>query len=512
MKREVKNRHNNRKFNRERGLGIRGQLVLWLTLFVLMILIIVWIFQVLLLDFFYEQTKLSELESVQKAIDGGIDGENLDETCGELASQYDVCIAIYSVEDSCVKDVLITKEVSPTCIIHYADKEFLNSYYSKALEAGGVYTQRFLLSDHENQTNKPGDKPRPDRKDNAEDEHIKNKDMFVVAISVKAFEDSLGNEYAAFINLRFSPVNSIQHTRSVQFGYIVGVVVIASIVFALLFSNKIARPLERMTTAAEQMAEGNYSTEFKVEGYRETRRLADTLNYAVNEISKTDKLQRELIANTSHDLRTPLTLITGYAEMMRDIPGENTAENSQIIIDESRRLTTLVNDMLDYSKYSAGFEEPNIQRFNLTESIKKVIDRYSELVKLKGYRITFDYCCDIFVNADEKMIIQVMYNLINNALNYTGQDKTVLISQAVSNDGYVKISVKDSGEGISKEEIGRIWNRYYKVKKPHVRAITGSGLGLSIVSKLLQLHSATYGVESLVGHGSSFWFKLKVSE
>lgn len=501
---------------KHKSLGIRGRLVIGFTLFVLIVLIIVWVFQVMLLNFFYEQTKLSDLHSVQEGIDNAITDGELDIACNDLAVEYDVCISVYSVEDEAIGDLVISKEVSPTCIIHYTDTQSLNSYYEKALAGGGEYTQRFTLTAQENTIPSRPDsqqgKPHPSHKNDEYSCNISNDDTFVIAVSVKALSDSLGNDYAAFINLRFTPVNAVQHTRSIQYVYIAIVVIIAAIIFSFFFSNKIARPLERMTLAAEHMANGDYSTHFKVEGYRETRRLAQTLNYAVDEISQTDKLQRELIANVSHDLRTPLTLISGYAEMMRDIPGENNPENSQIIIDETKRLTTLVNDMLDFSKYNSGFEEPVFNSFNLTKTVRSVINRYNELVRQNGYNFIFTAEDEVMVNADERMILQVIYNLINNAINYTGDDKTVIINQTLTEDGRVKISITDTGKGIPEEAITQIWNRYYKVDKSHRRSVTGSGLGLSIVSKLLQLHSAEYGVESSDNSGSTFWFKLRISK
>ena len=503
-----------KKAKKSSGLGIRGQLVMGFTMFVLIVLIIVWVFQVLLLDFFYEQTKLSDLRAVHEGIDNAIAVDNLESVCSDLAVDYDVCIAVYQVKDGKLGNIIISKEVSPTCMIHYSDSQVLNSYYEKALDRGGEYTERFNLTAQDTIPSKSDghkDKPRPSHKDELPKETAID-DIFVIAVSVKSLRDSAGNEYAAFINLRFTPVNAVQHTRSVQYIYIAIVVVFSAIVFSFFFSSKIARPLERMTVSAEKMANGDYSTEFKVEGYRETRRLAQTLNYAVDEISQTDKLQRELIANVSHDLRTPLTLISGYAEMMRDIPGENNPENTQVIIDETKRLTTLVNDMLDFSKFNSGFEEPKLNPFNLTESVKSVIDRYSELVRQKDYRFVFSASEEVTVIADERMILQVIYNLINNAINYTGEDKTVIIEQTVIDDEIVKISVSDTGNGIPEDVITQIWNRYYKVDKSHKRAVTGSGLGLSIVSRLLQLHSAEYGVESSVNAGSTFWFKLKISK
>ena len=508
----------NIKKNTRLGFGIRSRLVFGLTLFVIIVLIIVWIFQVLLLDYFYEQTKLSELNSVQKGIDAGIFSGDLDKVCGDLASEYNVCIAVYSISENSIKDVVISKEVSPACIIHYAEKSYLESLYEQALSSGGVFTQTFNLDprEYENkEVNDPykkdfdEDNSPPKRPEGSKNRYQKSDKDFVVAVSVKAFEDGIGNKYVAFINLQFTPVNTIQNTRNTQFAYIAAFVIASAVIFALLFSSRIAKPLEKMTESASKMAAGDYSTQFVVEGYRESKRLANTLNFAVGEISKTDMLQRELIANVSHDLRTPLSLISGYAEMMRDIPGENTPENSQLIVDETKRLTSLVNDILDFSKYSACVEEPFLRKFDLTQSVREVIARYSELVKVHGYNIQFVSDKNIYVLADERMILQVLYNLINNAINYTGDDKVVKIVQDLLPNGKVKISISDSGTGIPKEDLEHIWDRYYKVDKKHTRAVAGSGLGLSIVSKLLQIHSAEYGVETSASNGTTFWFSLK---
>jgi len=215
-----------------------------------------------------------------------------------------------------------------------------------------------------------------------------------------------------------------------------------------------------------------------------------------------------LLANVSHDLRTPLTMITAYSEVMRDLPGENTPENVQVIIDEAKRLTNLVNDMLDISKMQAGVSSIDIKPYNITSGIKSVVDRYAKLVEQDGYRIVFNYCDeDVIVEADELKIYQVIYNLMNNAINYTGKDKCVIINQIVSGN-IVRIEVKDTGDGISPEEIDNVWERYYKVDKQHKRAVMGTGLGLSIVKNILKSHHAKYGVISKLGEGATFWFEL----
>ena len=489
--------------------GIRIHLILGLTVFVLLILAVIWVFQVLLLDFFYEKTKISQLDDVISYIEKYVDKEDFDSLCGELASEYDVCISVYRADGKVLGERVVNKEVSPTCVIHYTDKSLLTTYYANALESGGEYRQRYTLTP----TDKFGNgKMDHDKKGSAEYRFNEESDSrtLVVAVAVKSIMDSKGDEYAVFINLVFTPISTVQQTRNVQFGYIAVFIILLTVIFAWGFSIRISRPLERMTAEAERMAEIGHTAVFEEAGYRETQRLANTLNYAVAEISKTERLQHELIANVSHDLRTPLTLITGYAEMMRDIPGENSPENCQYIIDETKRLTNLVNDMLGFSKYSAGCQTPDFKIMNLTESVRTAIDRYGELVRRYGYNIEFDASENVEVLADEGMILQVIYNLLNNAINYTGADKKVLIKQALVSSDIVRISVTDTGEGISRDDIEKIWDRYYTEEKTHKRAIVGCGIGLSIVSKLLRLHSAAYGVESAEGEGTSFWFELRV--
>ncbi len=204
-------------------------------------------------------------------------------------------------------------------------------------------------------------------------------------------------------------------------------------------------------------------------------------------------------------------MITAYSEVMRDLPGENTPENVQVIIDETKRLTVLVNDLLDMSKIQAGVTVLETKEYDLTDSIQATTDRYAKLLEPYGYVIEFQYEEHIIVEADEFKIYQVIYNLISNAVNYTGADKKVLIRQSVKS-GSVRIEVADSGAGIPESELKNVWERYYKADKNHKRAVMGSGLGLSIVQNILKLHHAEYGVESREGLGSTFWFELKISE
>ena len=179
-----------------------------------------------------------------------------------------------------------------------------------------------------------------------------------------------------------------------------------------------------------------------------------------------------------------------------------------MVIDEANRLTNLVNDMMDISKLQAGVTTLELKKYDLTESIKSVINRYSKLVLQDGYDIEFDYDHNVFCEADEFKIYQVIYNLVNNAINYSTDNKTIRVVQK-DFGSIVRIEVIDKGDGIPKDKIKDVFERYYKIDKTHKRAVMGTGLGLSIVKNILELHHANYGVDSEVGKGSTFWFELK---
>ena len=319
-----------------------------------------------------------------------------------------------------------------------------------------------------------------------------------------------GNERILFVNAQLTPVDATVNTLRAELVWITVIMIVLSLGIALLISRKVSRSLIGLNASAKEMAGGNFDVHFDGTDYREVAELSDTLNMTARELGKSERLRRELIANVSHDLRTPLTMIIAYAEVMRDLPGENSPENVQVVIDEAERLTNLVNDMLDISKLQAGVLEKNATVYNLTESIQSVFARYNKLKEQDGYKIDFSYGQMVMVEADEYKIFQVIYNLVNNAINYTGDDKQIWVRQIVREDGYVRIEVTDSGEGIAPEALPYVWDRYYKVDKTHKRAVMGTGLGLSIVKNILELHDARYGVESEVGKGSTFWFELKV--
>ncbi len=296
-----------------------------------------------------------------------------------------------------------------------------------------------------------------------------------------------------------------------EFLVIVIAILLATALVGYSMARSISQPIIETNEAARELSRSRYERPAHSGGYREIAQLNDTLVQTAEDLRKVEDLQRELIANISHDLRTPLTMIEGYAEAMRDMPDEVTPENLQIIIDETERLSRMVNEVLDFSRLRTGSLEMNKAPFSLTETVRKTVDRIARMTASEGYTVTFRADGEATVNADSGRISQVIYNLIGNALTYTGADKTVRVIQETKGDA-VRISIADTGDGIAPDELPYIWDRYYRSRENHKRAVIGSGLGLNICRGILENHGAPYGAECPPEGGTVFWFSLPVCD
>lgn len=291
-------------------------------------------------------------------------------------------------------------------------------------------------------------------------------------------------------------------------------IILAAFFISVFFSSSITKPIVQISKSALKLPQGDFHLETKKHQFLEINELTETLNSASDEIAKSDGLRKELMANISHDLRTPLTMIKAYAEMIRDLSGNNPEKREKhlkVIIDETDRLSSLVTDILDLSKLQSGAAEMHMEVFDFSQHLKDLTSRFSLLNEVRDYKILLSCEPDIFIKADVTKLEQVVYNFINNAITYTGEDKTIKIALYRKPDkNTVRFEVTDSGIGIDEENIKYVWDRYYKVKhdgETHQRAKNGSGLGLSIVKGVLELHKFNYGVDSKIGVGSTFWFE-----
>ena len=324
-------------------------------------------------------------------------------------------------------------------------------------------------------------------------------------------EGENGEDLYLYINGLLDPMDSTTSVLKNQLVIVTAISLILAVGLSFIIASKISRPITQVTDAASILATGDYNIVFEKGNYTEIDNLVATLNYTTSELSKTEELRKDLIANVSHDLRTPLTLIKSYAEMIRDISGNNSEKRQShisVIIDESDRLTELVNDILDLSKIESSLSQIDYTEFNIVKITKNILKRFSILAERDGYIFQLNCDDEIKVLGDVKKIEQVIYNLLSNAVNFTGSNRLVYIN-ITSLENCVQYEVKDTGKGIPKEELNHIWERYYMVGKSHKRAVIGAGLGLSIVKNILTAHNSNFGVDSSTNQGTTFWFQLK---
>ncbi len=491
----------NERAIRRPSVGIKWKLFAYLALFVAVILLVLWLCQVVFLNDIYRTFKTSEIRSAAAKLSDAVnDPVNLEEAAETVSRQNDVCILVLRMvgPDRAVR--LASCEAEKNCAIHNMADQGIFTLYDSASRNGGKLLQHFRYD--------------PMLKRYVSIESGDNRGDPESIIYSLVTSDREGNSILLILNSVVSPVDATVKTLNLLLIGISVLMILMALLLAVILSKKVSRPIERITASAKALAEGRYDTVFRGDSYREIAELSDTLNYAAGELAKVDSLRRELIANTSHDLRTPLTMIAGYAEVMRDLPGENTPENAQVIMDEAERLTSLVNDMLDISKLESGNQPVTLETFDLTATLREGLERYNQLRTREGYRIDFFADREVTVTTDRSKLLQAFYNLVNNAITYTGDDKLVTVSQEVyvdeSGTPWVRIAVTDSGDGIPEDKLTLIWDRYYKIDAAHKRAAQGTGLGLSIVRKIMSLLGGRCGVTSTVGAGSTFWIELKI--
>ena len=452
--------------------------------FTFIVFILLWLFQILFMEKFYTISKISDVEAAASLIIESYENDtsvDFSENLGKIAMENDLCIEIVDRYGRSK----YTKEYSVDCIIH--DKP--NSTYAYQLEI-----------------EKNGNNPIWRKLQNA------HKNYFMVLHGCALGNTDNPDGYL-FINTALVPVGSTVKIIKRQLMTVTFLLLIMAFFISLFVSRRIARPIDNITLAAESLAKGNFNTKFDGRGYLEVKQLADALTYAEKELSRVDRLQRDLIANVSHDLRTPLTMLKAYAEMIRDLSGDNPVkrnEHLEIIINETDRLSLMVNDILDLSKLESGKQKLTPSEFEISSKMNEIIDRFKGISEKMGYDIQFTADEECIVFCDPIKIEQAIYNLINNAINYTGEDKKVFVRQINTPSG-VLIEVEDTGDGIEPDKMKLIFDKYYRSEN-HKREVVGTGLGLSIIKAVLKLQNYDYGVRSKVGVGSVFWFKISTRD
>ena len=507
--------------NKRKSLSVKWKIFYYFLGITLGLLVVLWVCQTVLLGVFYRNVKTAELKERTVEIVNSLENEKLQDKILKIYGTSNISVRI--IETNKFESLYSSGENSYSAIHDIGAFELFDIYES-ALENGGEITRYYtentrikFPSDSDFKSDIPNHQQKIQT--NQDDSRFFNPGVRPPIFDIKGIHHDLlyakiaflsdGTEVLVVADTIITPLDSTVSALREQLVAATVIAVMLSLMVSFALAKHISRPIETINTQATKLAKGDFGAEFDVTGYCEIEQLAKTLDHTSKELGKADKLRQELLANVSHDMKTPLTMIVGYGEVMRDIPGENTPENLQIIIDEARRLSEFVNDVLDLSKLKSGMQEPVVEKICLSELLEKIVSRYDMLFANTGIKVNLEQNDRVFVMADTTQISQVIINFIDNAVNYTGDKKQVNV-RLVNNGMVAKVLVEDFGEGIVPEQLPYIWDRYYKGQKYHRRNISGSGIGLSIAKEILLSHKAKFGVESTIGKGSTFWFELEV--
>ena len=457
--------------------SLRIQLIAFLLVFVVAVLGFIYLFQTTFLDSFYKTNKIKTLHTVGRQVSDAIGEYDMDSILEEVGMSNEVCVRVVSNNENL--------NYTGACQLRNLDYVLINKIASETYEEAN---KEKMYNDFKFQ--RPFG-PVPE-------------DMYIFSKMIN-YDN---NDILILVSSGITPLNVTISTIKSQYFIIALVVIIMTLLLAFILSRFILRPIKEINKESKFLSKGEYTGKSVNTSSLELDELNNTLIDANKDILKADKAKKELLGNVSHDLRTPLTMIVGYGEMMRDLPEENNEENINTIIDEAKRLSVLVDDLVDISKMEDDVVELHREDINLNSLLESVYHQYEKHCKANNIDFKLQLSDDVMVNIDENRIKQVLYNFLNNSINYNDKEnKEIILGSEKIEDKY-RVFVYDNGEGIEEKDIDNIWDRYYKVDKEHKRHQLGSGIGLSLSRQLLIAHDINYGVESKVGEYSKFYFDL----
>ena len=339
---------------------------------------------------------------------------------------------------------------------------------------------------------------------------LQNDDIYVYGRLI----DFYGSDEKAvlYVGTTLNAVGSTARIIRIQLIWVTLLSIIIAFVLALFMSKSFSKPVSQLNEKAHKLGEKDNDAEFSEGFCTELDELNKTLDTTSEKLKKNREFQNELLANVSHDLRTPLTMIKGYAEMIRDISREDEkqcAEDVAVIVEETDRLTALVNEILEYSELQMSDSEAVMNDVDLSETVASVADSFGKLYSKDGYVFERNIADDIHIKGNISRLQRAIYNLLDNAVRHAGEDKWIGITLRTDNDKAI-IEISDHGSGIAPEELEHIWDRYYTKRQRSGKGV--SGLGLAIVKQIVSQHNGVCKAESEVGAGSVFSIELSINK
>lgn len=471
--------------------GLRFRFWLIFFLFALGITFFIGVLQTGFIRPYYRESKVSAVKQVTQIIEKDLITNKLSSNNIEDALQQTInnnaCVVIINNEGKIVYSV---DSIGASCMFNVPYSEEINELF----KIDHIKNEIYLEND---EYNKNMINP------------ITNQEMIVYGRKING---DLENYYI-FVNSALEPVDSVVSFFTKQYIFYTLLAITIASFLAVYIANKVSKPIITMNKEAKKLANADYSAEFDGGNFTETNQLADSLNNANDRLSKIDELRRDLLANVSHDIKTPITNIKAYAEMIKDISGDKPEKRDKhldVIIKETDYMNRLVKDLTEVSMMESGNLVLNKENFNLSAKIYEILDVLKPLLEASNINVKVNTKEEVIVYADEVKIGQVLSNYITNAIKFSPANSTIYINVIEDEDHEItRFEVTDEGRGIPKSEQAVIWDRYQKASNTFSRNLESTGLGLSIVKGIANAHNASFGVESEEGKGSTFYFELK---
>ena len=478
--------------------SFRTKLWIWFAVFAAVILSLLWILQTVFLQRFYNSMMIGNIRSAAEEIIKNSENEDLDDLIDEL-----------SVEDSLL--VYITNEDGD--VLYSSDA--YNTYFRQPPRQGMGKDRN---DPRRRQEEKGSFRSLPDNYEQFLSELKKSEtgevgftyDGHYIFGSYLRLDDD--DPAILYVSGSLGAVGAAASIIRIQLIWVTALSLVLAFVIAWLIAKRFSGPINRLSVQAQMLGSEDYEDRFEKGFCRELDELDEAMAHSAAKLAEARDYQKELLANVSHDLRTPLTMIRGYAEMVRDVSWEDEAQRNAdtgVIIKEADRLTALVNEILEYSRLREKNYKAALLEVDLSELTENVLDRFEPLFSREGGTIEREITPDCVVLVDRELLERAIYNLLDNATRHTSETEKK-ITVTVRGDSRICLEVRDYGEGIDPEELPHIWEKYYTNRQRGSKGV--SGLGLAIVKQIASIHHAEVLAESEPGEGSKFSLILDRAE
>lgn len=463
---------------------IRTKLWIGMMFLVLIVLILLWLFQIVFFDRFYMDFKKSQIENAANTVIQSLDQQNVS----------DGTLQVDSIQDQ-LESLVVQQQLS----VEIANSNRWLVYkanHSNALSQPNAIKEA-TINAHEGANR--------GLKTSSIVEHPKLGYEFLIMGMPIEIEKSVIGSMVLIVPL--APIDETVDLIKLQLWVITIILLISSMTISYFLSRHFAKPISELNQQAVFYSEGLFDVKNHVSGKDEIANLAKQMNHMGDHLSQNERLQKEIIANVSHELRTPLTLIRGFAETIKDVTGNQPEKRDRqlgVIINETIRLNQLIDEILDLSQLQSGTFDLKREDFSVVDLLKELKEKFESSTINRQFVIE-DLSANPVMHADRKKMEQVFYNLISNAFYYSAADTKVTVRLRAL-ESRLRIEIIDEGIGIDAEELKHVFDRYYRGKQA-LDSHSGNGLGLAIVHSVLEVHQFPHGVESKVGKGTLFWFE-----